>query len=72
MHQGTETRVCIFSGPDVRAVFCDISKAFDRIWHRGLIVKLKHYDINDPLLVWFESYLTNKCQRVVLPNDISD
>ena len=22
---------------DVRLVFCDISKAFDRVWHKGLI-----------------------------------
>ena len=27
-------------GKEVRAVFCDISKAFDRVWHRGLLFKL--------------------------------
>ena len=53
---------------EVRAVFCDISKAFDRVWHRGLIAKLKHYGINGPLLAWFESYLSDRRQRVVLPN----
>ena len=26
---------------DVRVVFCDVSKAFDRVWHRGLLYKLK-------------------------------
>ena len=59
-------------GKEVRAVFCDISKAFDRVWHRGLIAKLKHYGIDGPLLAWFESYLTNRRQRVVLPNGNSD
>ena len=29
------------SGKEVRVVFCDISKAFDRAWHKGLIYKLK-------------------------------
>ena len=29
------------SGKEVHVVFCDISKAFDRVWHRGLIHKLK-------------------------------
>ena len=24
---------------DVRIVFCDISKAFDRVWHQGLLYK---------------------------------
>ena len=28
------------SGKEVRAVFCDISKAFDRVWHTGLLYKL--------------------------------
>ena len=59
-------------GKEVQAVFCDISKAFDRVWHRGLIAKLKHYGIDGPLLAWFESYLANRRQRVVLPNGNSD
>ena len=25
---------------EVRIVFCDISKAFDRVWHKGLLYKL--------------------------------
>ena len=29
------------SGKEVRVVFCDISKAFDRIWHKGLLFKLE-------------------------------
>ena len=59
-------------GKEVQAVFCDISKAFDRVWHRGLIAKLKHYGIDGPLLASFESYLANRRQRVVLPNGNSD
>ena len=58
-------------GKEVRAVFCDISKAFDRFWHRGLIAKLKHYGICVPLLNWFISYLTNRFQRVVIPGGVS-
>jgi hypothetical protein len=32
-------------GKDVRFIFCDISKAFDRVWHSGLIFKLRKYGI---------------------------
>ena len=54
------------SGKEVRVVFCDISKAFDRVWHRGLIHKLKDMGCSESLLKWFTSYLSNRRQRVVL------
>ena len=31
-------------------VFCDISKVFDRVWHKGLIHKIHQYGINGNLL----------------------
>ena len=31
-------------GYEVRGVFLDISKAFHKIWHKGLILKLKQSD----------------------------
>ena len=37
-------------GKEVRAVFCDISKAIDRVCHRGLTAELKQFGICGPLL----------------------
>ena len=37
-------------GKEVRAVFCDVSKAFDRVWHKGLLYKLKRAGITGSLL----------------------
>ena len=54
------------SGKEIRVVFCDISKAFDRVWHSGLIHKLKAAGVTGNLLQWFTSYLENRKQRVVL------
>ena len=35
---------------EVRLVFLNISKAFDKIWHKGLIFKLKQNGISDKIL----------------------
>ena len=51
---------------ETRAVFLDISKAFDKVWHNGLIFKLESYGISGPLLALINSYLANRYQRVVL------
>ena len=37
-------------GLEVRSVFLDMSKAFDKVWHEGIIFKLKQNGISDDLL----------------------
>ena len=51
---------------EVRAIFLDISKAFDKVWHDGLIFKLKKNGISGNVLNMFCSYLSKRKQRVVL------
>ena len=53
-------------------MFCDISKAFDRVWHRGLLCKLKAAGDIGTALKWFQSYISNCKQRVLLPGVLSD
>ena len=43
-----------------------MSKAFDRVWHEGLLLKLKQNGMNGKLLNLIKSYLGNRKQRVVL------
>ena len=57
---------------EVRVVFCDISKAFDRVWHKGLLYKLPAIGCSKSLLRWFTSYLSGRRQRVVINGVISD
>ena len=59
-------------GKEVWTVFCDISKAFDRVWHEGLIYKLKAAGVSGDVLRWFQSYLSGRRQRVVLPGSFSE
>ena len=49
-------------GKEVRAIFCDISKAFDRVWHKGLLYKLKSVGIRGCLLNLFTDYRNNRRQ----------
>ena len=56
----------------IESVFFDISKAFDKVWHRGLLHKLNAIGIRGPLLNWFTSYLTDRKQCVVVKGKQSD
>ena len=51
---------------ETRAVFLDLSKAFDRVWHEGLIYKLECKGISGNLLTLVRNYLKDRKQRVVL------
>ena len=49
-----------------RAVALDIIKAFDRVWHSGLLHKLKSYGISGQIFGLISSFLSNRPLRVVL------
>ena len=54
-----------------QSVYFDIPKTFDRVWHRGLILKLESTDIRGKLLKWFHSYLTDRTQAIVIKGEKS-
>ena len=49
-----------------RTVALDISKAFDRVWHSGLLHKLKSYGILGQIFGLISSFLSNRQLWVVL------
>ena len=51
---------------DTQAVALDISKAFDRVWHAGLLYKLKSYGISGQILGLISSFLSKGWLQVVL------
>ena len=52
-------------GLEVRSAFLDISNAFDKVWHEGLIFNLKQNGISSEFLHILSDFLSNRKQRLV-------
>ena len=59
------------NGFEKRDVFLDISKAFDKVWHEGIIFKLKQNGISGKLLSVLADFLKDRKQRVTLNGQVS-
>ena len=58
-------------GLEVRGIFLDISQAFDKVWHDGLIFKLHQNGICGEMINVLEDFLRERKQRVVLNGQCS-
>ena len=56
---------------EVRTVFLDIAKAFDKAWRKGLIYKLKQNGLSGNILNTIIDFLSFRKQRVVLNGQVS-
>ena len=45
---------------EVRGIFLHLSKAFDKLWHQGLLFKLEAFGFRGKLLNLLEDYLSNR------------
>ena len=59
-------------GEDVDVIYLDFKKAFDKVPHRRLIVKLQGYGIKGDILDWIKEFLTERKQRVVIGGSESE
>ena len=59
-------------GKQTDAVSLDFSKAFDKVSHRHLFIKLSYYGIRGSTLSWIQDFLTNRSQQVILDGCLSD
>ncbi|KAK3096098.1 hypothetical protein FSP39_023212 [Pinctada imbricata] len=58
-------------GEQVDCILLDFSKAFDKVPHRRLLMKLHHYGVRGQLHRWIASFLTDRTQCVVLEGQSS-
>lgn len=57
---------CIDDGDSVDVIFLDFAKAFDKVSHRRLILKLRAHHIDEKLINWIAAWLNNRVQRVCI------
>ena len=58
-------------GNTTLACFYDLSKASDRVWHKGLLAKLHHFGVRSHALAWITDYLSDRRQCVRIRNSTS-
>ena len=72
LHYLTHIYSSLDRGNNFTAIYLDIAKYFDKIWHKGLLFKCKYdFGISGKLLEWLESYLKDRKQRVQINNTLS-
>ena len=59
-------------GKMTQGIFLDVSAAFDKCWHSGLLAKLEQVKVEESCLDLFKSYLSNRKQFVVVDGSKSD
>ena len=53
-------------------VYLDFQKAFDKVQHQILLLKLKAHGIGNDVINWIEKWLTQRRQRVIVDGEISN
>ena len=71
LHHFDEIIEAFQNGHDVDALYLDYAKAFDKVDHRLLLVKLRKYGFSEKLVKWVESFLTDRTQQVVVSGHLS-
>ena len=59
------------AGYQTDLVLLDFSKAFDKVSHQKLLLKLHRYGIRGPTLKWIQAFLSDRTQTVVIDNEKS-
>ena len=58
-------------GSPVDVIYLDFQKAFDKVPHQRLILKLKSHGMGNSIINWIEQWLTVRRQRVVIDGEVS-
>ena len=68
----TDANIQLHNQGITKAIFIDLEKAFDMIWHDGLKQKLLKYGLNGHILNWISKFLANRTFQVNIESALSD
>ena len=60
------------TGSHTLGVFIDFERAFDMLWHKGVLIKLKKAGISGKMFCWINSFLSNRTIQVKVGNALSN
>ena len=58
-------------GSTVDVIYLDFQKAFDKVPHERLILKLKSHGMGNSIISWIEQWLNDRRQMVVVDGEVS-
>ena len=61
----------IDEGSTVDIIYLNFQKAFDKVSHQRLLLKLKAHGIGNGIIDWIKQWLTDRRQRVVVDGEVS-
>ena len=64
-------KTILIKGFESRLIALDLSAAFDKVWHAGLLAKLQNCGVTGRLLRWFKSYFSNRFRQVSVGDQLS-
>ena len=62
----------IDEGSPVDSIYLDFQKAFDKVPHQILLLKLKAHGIGDSITDWIEQWLTDRRLRFAVDGEVSN
>ena len=60
------------SGGQIDAIYTDFAKAFDKVSHTKLLIKLKSYGITQEIINWIQNFLIHRHHCVKVNGKSSD
>ena len=67
-----ETAMWIDEGSPVDIIYLEFQKAFDKVPHQSLLLKLKAHGIGEGIINRIEQWLTDRRQHIVVDGEISN